>query len=413
MNARVVFLAVAVMASMKIVSTVFSSNNHLRQSTSAWSTDDDSRSGASAHSLANNVLHASQQHGHWVGLSWVPPSPSWRLYDPVEMLHAYSGKSMLFIGDSTSRRLAQTLFSLLEETENGLKSKPATLNRYQQASNVPPVANENQHVSYATLNDKYKLEYNKYKTTEVCPFLEELSVFEHNGTINSLADASIDPATRTDDVGSHFPYWHGFCHRTPTFPNIPTQDNQGNHSYKGLKNHQATSMFVSLAKYCPFQVEHWIRSNVDHEYNPLSRFDVVVIGTGVWAAVRPNDCRNYSNLLYSDDPALANRDHVQIVEETMLTVAEYIETQYARLKRRGGGGSAKYPKIPMIVWRTAGYDQNMNHDLIDSMNLRIIDLYETIVSEKSRRNSSREFHMADYFRLVDWGGAVRPRSFHR
>jgi hypothetical protein len=405
MKPHVLFSAVTVIAFTKIVSIVLYSDSPLRQSPSVFSTHEYSPCGSSA----NHVLSPPQQHGHWIGSTWIPPSPSWRLYDPVEMLHAYSGKSVLFIGDSTSRRLAQTLYMMLEETESGLKSNPLTLSRYQQGSNVTPVSHVNQHVPHTKLNDEQKLAENKRVTTSICPFLEELAVFEHNGTINSRNDSLEGKALNINDFENQFPYLDGICHRMPGFPSIQGNDHD-NHS-------QATPMLVSLARCCPFQVEHWIRSNIDQEYNQLSRFDVVVIGTGVWEAVQPHLCRSWSNLLYPGDPVQAQRNHMQIAEGTMMAIAEYITTQYTRQKQRREGGlsdsTSKYPKIPMIVWRTAGYDQNRNHELIDSMNQRIIDLYEEIVSERRVGNSSSPFRMEDYFRLVDWGGAVRPRSFRR
>jgi hypothetical protein len=161
-----------------------------------------------------HVLNASQQHRHWIGTSWVPPSPSWRLYDPAEMLRAYDGKSSLFMGDSTSQRLAQTLFSLLgEETENGLKSNPLTLSRYQQASNDSAITRCNHHLSQATLNE----------TTEVCPFMEETAIFEHNGTISSLNANSAQAMTNKTLLSQWFPYDSGFCHRTLAFPRQPTE----------------------------------------------------------------------------------------------------------------------------------------------------------------------------------------------
>jgi hypothetical protein len=409
-NARYALAALAVMGIIKISSIVFHTDNRLRKSMDTLNTGRSSSSGEKVRSLPSNVLHASQQHGHWVGSSWIPPSPSWRLYDPVEILRAYSGKSILFVGDSTSRRSAQTLFSLMEEAENGLKSSPLTLSRYQQDSTTTPTTGVTQHVSYKTLDDKYRLEYNKYETTEVCPFMEELGIFQHNGTIMSITEHSVINKTH---LAQQFPYAYGFCHRTPAFPSQPAKEIQRKRSDNSLEHNQATPVFGSVLRHCPCEVERWIRNIFDQEYNILSRFDVIVIGTGVWEAVMPEICKNLSNAFYPDDPVLANRDHIQIVEATVLVVAEYVKRQWARQKQRTGSGlsdsSTRYPKIPMIVWRTAGYDGRGWHELIDNINRRVIDLYETLAKE----SNTGDFLMTDYFRLIDWGGAVRPRSFHR
>jgi hypothetical protein len=209
--------------------------------------------------------------------------------------------------------------------------------------------------------------------------------------------------TNETHLVTQFPFDHGICHRMPVFPSSqPT-----NH-----ERDQATDMFVAIAKWCPFEVEHWIRSNVDKENNQLSRFDVIVIGTGIWEAVRAPDCRNWSSFVYSDQE-MSKRSHLQIAEDTMRAAAEYIKIQWARHKQRVESGlpnsAARYPTMPMIVWRTAGYDQNVGHELMDNMNRHVIDLYETLIMESNVDG----FRMADYFRLVDSGGAVRPRSFHR
>jgi hypothetical protein len=402
---------VAIAATMAFSMTLYS-DDYLRQSTGVFIVDKCSSSEFKDGSSSNHMLHASQQHGHWVGTSWIPPTPSWRLYDPVEMLQAYSGKSVLFVGDSTSRRLAQTLFSLLEETEHGMRSNPLTLQRYQQSMNATPHTNVNQHVSHATLSNEETLAYSKI-TTEVCPFLQELAIFQHNGTIDSRNTSTGMP--NDIDVYEQFPYKFGFCHETPAFPSRAPMDLQGKRSSGLLERSHATPMFVSTMKYCPCEVEHWIRSNLHNEYNQLSRFDVVVVGTGVWEAVRAEDCRGFGAYLYPGNSTLAARDAIQIAEETMLSVAEYIKTQYARQERqradRMTDSRSIFPKIPVIVWRTSGYDHLRNHSLIDDMNRHVIELYDAIVSESN--GGPGDFRMADYFRLVDWGGAVRPRSFDR
>jgi hypothetical protein len=172
-NARYGLAAIAVMGIMKISSIVFYTDNPLRKSMNTSRTGSSSSFEEKVSSLPSNVLHAWQQHGHWIGSSWIPPSPSWRLYNPVEILRAYSGKPILFVGDSTSRTLAQTLFLVMEETENGLKSSPLMLSRYQQSKNAAPIVGVNQHVSHASLSNGDRLAYNKI-TTEACRFLKGL-----------------------------------------------------------------------------------------------------------------------------------------------------------------------------------------------------------------------------------------------
>lgn len=51
--------------------------------------------------------------GTWIGNTWIPPT-GWRYHHPSELRHIYSGKRILWAGDSTGRRAAMNLYALLE-----------------------------------------------------------------------------------------------------------------------------------------------------------------------------------------------------------------------------------------------------------------------------------------------------------
>jgi hypothetical protein len=52
------------------------------------------------------------QIGTWVGKWWIPP-PEWKLFSPIEMVHMYSNRSVLWLGDSTARRPGMTMYGIL------------------------------------------------------------------------------------------------------------------------------------------------------------------------------------------------------------------------------------------------------------------------------------------------------------
>lgn len=51
--------------------------------------------------------------GTWIGNTWIPPK-GWKYHSPSELRHIYSGKRVLWVGDSTGRRAAMNLYALLE-----------------------------------------------------------------------------------------------------------------------------------------------------------------------------------------------------------------------------------------------------------------------------------------------------------
>lgn len=51
--------------------------------------------------------------GTWIGNTWIPPA-GWKYHTPSELRQLYSGKRVLWVGDSTGRRAAMNLYALLE-----------------------------------------------------------------------------------------------------------------------------------------------------------------------------------------------------------------------------------------------------------------------------------------------------------
>jgi len=90
------------------------------------------------------------QTGSWIGNMWIPPT-GWKLYSNQELQDFYREKSILWIGDSTARRAAMTMFAILNSTEP--------------------------HVSVHAVNHPGVIDINRRKVTENC-------TLEFNGTVH-------------------------------------------------------------------------------------------------------------------------------------------------------------------------------------------------------------------------------------
>jgi hypothetical protein len=62
-------------------------------------------------------LTREEQRGSWIGNNWVPP-PGWRFYSASELRNFYRDTSILWVGDSTARRAATTMYGILNGLSN-------------------------------------------------------------------------------------------------------------------------------------------------------------------------------------------------------------------------------------------------------------------------------------------------------
>jgi len=69
-------------------------------------------------SVHNTTIHNASlflprhRTGSWLGDIWIPPE-GWRLYNAREIQDTFQGKSVLWLGDSTARRTAASMYALL------------------------------------------------------------------------------------------------------------------------------------------------------------------------------------------------------------------------------------------------------------------------------------------------------------
>lgn len=80
------------------------------------------------------------QRGEWIGHSWIPPD-GWKLYKQFELQQVFN-RSILWVGDSTARRAAATIDSVLRSNTT--------------------------HASAHVINRPDKLDVNKHRLTENC-----------------------------------------------------------------------------------------------------------------------------------------------------------------------------------------------------------------------------------------------------
>jgi hypothetical protein len=71
------------------------------------------QSGSTREALKRVELTREEQQGSWIGNSWVPPR-GWRLYSAPELRNFYRDTSILWVGDSTARRAATTMYGILD-----------------------------------------------------------------------------------------------------------------------------------------------------------------------------------------------------------------------------------------------------------------------------------------------------------
>jgi hypothetical protein len=70
------------------------------------------------------VLSILDQQGYWIGNTWVPPK-GWKLYSPEEMQNIYGKtRGIMWIGDSSARRTAATMYGILNATNSSNNAIP-------------------------------------------------------------------------------------------------------------------------------------------------------------------------------------------------------------------------------------------------------------------------------------------------
>jgi hypothetical protein len=243
-----------------------------------------------------------QQRGSWIGNNWVPPS-GWRYYSATELRDFYRGTSVLWIGDSTARRAATSMYGILNTTNSS-----------------------SSHVSLAAIDHSSVIDVNKGKLTEPCD------------------------------------RWTNHTHHPSLCRAMPGGGRGGS--------------FILQEARCLKDLERFVSDELSGKSNITADVDIVIISFGIWEGIRPWDCREGNG---NPRSMLARQnDTIPLLEKLQST-------------RRS------------VVWRTSGYmASGEKEDFIFEMNEKAMDQIEEITSGANTTSN---------LTYVDWGGAVRPRSF--
>ena len=250
----------------------------------------------------NVELTREEQRGSWIGNNWVPPH-GWGCYSATELRDFYRNTSVLWIGDSTARRAAATMYGILNTTNSS-----------------------SSHVSVAKINDASVIDVNKRSMTEPC-----------NRWTNS----------------SHHP---DLCRVMPG---------------GGVQG----GSFIYLFKTCLKDLELFVSDELSGKSNITADVDIIIISLGIWEGIRQWDCRQ------KGDP----RSVLAKQNDTIALLNKLQSTQRS------------------VVWRTSGYmPHGAKDDFVFEMNEKAMDQIDEIRSGANKTNN---------LTYVDWGGAIRPRSY--
>jgi hypothetical protein len=206
--------------------------------------------------------------GSWIGDTWVPPQ-GWRIYSHQEIQHILGNKSIMFIGDSTSRRGAGTMYSLLAHDPS----------------------------------------------SEQAPYEEEKIAAEvvGNGEIEQFINLN-KGGSRTEPC-----VLHGWDEATTVnYPDMcrPVPNTTSAHQTEPKD-------FVVMRAPCFKDIEDFLLAELEGRATILetAQTELLVIAAGIWESARPGDCRDSSRTrekVWEDTMAAVRRIQTQRPEMTII-----------------------------------------------------------------------------------------------
>jgi hypothetical protein len=151
------------------------------------------------------------------------------------------------------------------------------------------------------------------------------------------------------------------------------------HPVAGNKN-SSLGEFSYAAASCYSSIENLFASELAGKTNITADVDVIVVVVGIWEVVRKADC----NKLEKDKNTTTRKSSMQ-----RLNLALEVSAKFA----------SQTGKI--IIWRTAGYSFQPTVAPMNVLNNQTMDFIDSPNSNHNRSN----------LMYIDWGGAVKPRSF--
>lgn len=196
-----------------------------------------------------NFLKTSNSTDYsWVGDQWVPP-PGIPVYTPTDLLKYFQNRNVLFIGDSTSRRVWATAYAMMNATDR---------------KNIP----------VRDLDIHAVVDF--HKRTE-------------SGNRQCLLD---DRAARIETLKRPKLIFNQFECRD--LPRLESDENDDTIEKKGKFDYTFYT--------CYSQVSYLLRDDDSNDIFPKLKpdYDLIVVGTGIWEIIHPDCDRNEKNVKHPD-----------------------------------------------------------------------------------------------------------------
>eukprot|EP00538_Stauroneis_constricta_P004795 CAMPEP_0119557694 /NCGR_PEP_ID=MMETSP1352-20130426/9279_1 /TAXON_ID=265584 /ORGANISM="Stauroneis constricta, Strain CCMP1120" /LENGTH=445 /DNA_ID=CAMNT_0007604833 /DNA_START=51 /DNA_END=1385 /DNA_ORIENTATION=+ len=283
----------------------------------------------------------------WFGNTWIPPAgiPHYALQ---EIREAFSKHHVLFLGDSTIRRLYGTLYQLLNASSTAINKT------------------ELDHSSYIDINK------NRRGKQEICRnrgFVDMTRARFRSSSIGGQQDA-IPVIQQMWDHPNDTRAFH--CH------DIVTDDVSGN-SNNINHNHTITTQFDYGRMNCYNEITKLVNLDFMNQREISKNYTLVVFGLGLWDAVKPYDCRKSAN---DNNPT-------------------------SRLRQAFEWATSFAGPDSTMLWRTIGYQKDgIGTELIQHLNGQTMEVLKGSQMRRARRSA-----VPLNASIVDWATAIYPRSF--
>ena len=281
----------------------------------------------------SNPIHYDNrsQHYTWIGDHWIPAYPI-PTYSPLQMLQTFEKINVLFIGDSTMRRAYATMFAVMTSSDS-------------------------KNVRVVDVNDPKVIDVNKGRR-----YGEEICADEKRKLFNSTF------------------FYESLCRDLGGV-------GQGEEEEGNVKESLSFGRFDYTKMVCYSHLIDYLQSYTGSHKDPATLmktpnilalfedYDVIVIGMGIWEAIRRRDC------------ILRQINETDIVDANVR-----LNMTLHALK------AISSPKLKVVI-RTTGFHAGGNNDnIILSMN-------------ELTREFFNGLHDENNMTYLDWGHVIMPRSF--
>jgi hypothetical protein len=375
--------------------------------------------------------------GTWMGNTWVPPTPWWRLYSVEDMQDVYRDRTVLWIGDSTARRTGMVHFSILNQPLLNATTTPAnndtTTTSTTSSSWSPPLVSSPVHISAKHM--ERDIDLHKFSHGDDCPKWKNYTYTtssNSNSNSNAVAVPGAAAAAANKTYANIFvcqPVPHGEVASMPVHCVAELRDvlrvtlREQQLQEQQLQEQQQRRQQLGE----PPGGDDGVYGGVDGQVLapiPIPSYDIIVIAIGIWQDVRPWDCR-----------LPPNETITTLIQDSMRLLTKIITLDRRRRRRRRRRDSASDNNNGnnddmRVIWRTGGWKHGMEqekHLATLEMNQAIMDFIDAAHREydQGKHNDdvgdddddndddddSLSGKSARFMSYVNWGDAVAPRSF--